>query len=114
MDLSPVTPDAIAITIVYSILILRGVWVGVRQVNQGFHHPEALLNPLFGNRQAIKIFTFHLIIVSLDLFVIGPMAHGYDVVQPPVFETKVRLAGVTSATLTRAAEEGPLFVTATV
>jgi len=77
MDLSPVTPDAIAITIVYSILILWGVWVGVRQVNQGFHHPEALLNPLFGNRQAIKIFTFHLIIVSLDLFVIGPMALHY-------------------------------------
>ena len=77
MDFSPVTPDAIAITIVYTVLILWGVWVGVRQVNQGFHHPEALLNPLFGNRQAIKIFTFHLIVVSLDLFVIGPMALHY-------------------------------------
>lgn len=77
MDFSPVTPDSIAITIVYSILILWGVWVGVRQVHQGFNNPQALLNPLFGNRQAIKIFTFHLIIVSLDLFVIGPMALHY-------------------------------------
>jgi hypothetical protein len=77
MDFSPVTPDSIAITIVYAILILWGVWVGVRQVHQGFNNPEALLNPLFGNRQAIKIFTFHLIIVSLDLFVIGPMALHY-------------------------------------
>ena len=77
MDFSPVTVDSIAITVVYSILILWGVWVGVRQVDQGFKHPEALLNPLFGNRQAIKIFTFHLIVVSLDLFVIGPMALHY-------------------------------------
>ena len=77
MDFSPVTADSIAITIVYSVLILWGVWVGVRQVHQGFNHPEALLNPLFGNRQAIKIFTFHLIVVSSDLFVIGPMALHY-------------------------------------
>jgi hypothetical protein len=77
MDFSPVTPDAIVITIIYSILILWGFWVGVRQVNQGFRHPEQLLNPLFGNRQAIKIFTFHLIVVSLDLFVCGPVALHY-------------------------------------
>jgi hypothetical protein len=77
MDFSPVTADSIAITVVYSVLILWGVWVGVRQVHQGFNHPEALLNPLFGNRQAIKIFTFHLIVVSSDLFVIGPMALHY-------------------------------------
>jgi len=77
MDFSPVAADSIAITVVYSVLILWGVWVGVRQVHQGFNHPEALLNPLFGNRQAIKIFTFHLIVVSSDLFVIGPMALHY-------------------------------------
>ena len=77
MDFSPVTADSIAITIVYSVLILWGVWVGVRQVHQGFNHPEALLNPLFGNRQAIKIFTFHLIVVSSDLFIIGPTALHY-------------------------------------
>jgi hypothetical protein len=74
MNLQPVTAATIAITVVYSTLILWGMWVGVRQVYQGFLHPEQLLNPLFGNRQAIKIFTFHLAIVSLDLFVCGPVS----------------------------------------
>jgi hypothetical protein len=77
MDLSPATPDAIAITLVYSILLLWGMWVGVRQVYQGFRRPQDLLNPLFGNRQAITIFTFHLIVVSLDLFVCGPISLHY-------------------------------------
>jgi hypothetical protein len=77
MNLSPVTPDSIVITILYSILLLWGMWVGVRQVYQGFFKPQDLLNPLFGNRQAIKIFTFHLIVVSLDLFVCGPVSLHY-------------------------------------
>jgi hypothetical protein len=77
MDYSSVTLDAIVITIIYAVLILWGVWVGWQQVNQGFRHPEQLLNPLFGNRQAIQIFTFHLIVVSLDLFVCGPLALHY-------------------------------------
>jgi len=77
MNLSPVTADSIAITVVYTILLLWGMWVGVRQVYQGFFKPETLLNPLFGNRVAIKIFTFHLIVVSLDLFVCGPLALHY-------------------------------------
>jgi hypothetical protein len=77
MDVSPATPDAIAITILYSILLLWGMWVGVRQVYQGFRRPQDLLNPLFGNRQAITIFTFHLIVVSLDLFVCGPISLHY-------------------------------------
>lgn len=77
MDLSPVTPDSIVITIIYAILILWGMSVGVRQVYQGFKAPPELLNPLFGNKQAIKIFTFHLIIVTLDLFVCGPLAVHY-------------------------------------
>lgn len=77
MDLSPATSDAIAITVLYSILLLWGMWVGVRQVYQGFRRPQDLLNPLFGNRQAIKIFTFHLIVVSLDLFVCGPLSLHY-------------------------------------
>ena len=77
MDLSPVTPDSIAITIVYTILLLWGVWVGVRQVYQGFHRPQELLNPLFGNRAANIIFTYHLVIVTVDLFVIGPLALYY-------------------------------------
>jgi len=77
MDLSPVTVDSIVITIVYTILLLWGMWVGVRQVYQGFLRPQSLLNPLFGNRLAIKIFTFHLIVVSLDLFVCGPISLHY-------------------------------------
>jgi hypothetical protein len=77
MNLSPVTADSIVITIVYTILLLWGMWVGVRQVYQGFCRPKELLNPLFGNRQAIKIFTFHLIVVSLDLFVCGPVSLHY-------------------------------------
>jgi hypothetical protein len=74
MNLSPITGDSIVLTAVYSILILWGVWVGVRQVYQGFFRPQELLNPLFGNRQAIEIFTFHLAVVSLDLFVCGPIS----------------------------------------
>jgi hypothetical protein len=74
MNLSPVTSDSVVITITYTILLLWGVWVGVRQVYQGFRRPQDLLNPLFGNRQAIKIFTFHLIVVSLDLFICGPLS----------------------------------------
>jgi hypothetical protein len=74
MNLSPVTTSSIVATILYSTLILWGVWVGVRQVYQGFFRPQELLNPLFGNRQAITIFTFHLVVVSLDLFVCGPVS----------------------------------------
>ena len=77
MNLSPVTADSIVITILYSCLLLWGMWVGVRQVYQGFFKPQELLNPLFGNRQAIKIFTFHLIVVSLDLWVCGPVSLHY-------------------------------------
>ena len=77
MDLSPVTPDSIVITIVYTILLLWGAWVGVRQVYQAFRQPAALLNPLFRNRQAAILFTFHLFVVSLDLVVCGPLALHY-------------------------------------
>ncbi len=77
MNLSPVTASSIVITMLYSILLLWGTFVGVRQVYQGFFRPQDLLNPLFGNRQAIKIFTFHLLIVSLDLYVCGPVSLHY-------------------------------------
>jgi len=77
MNSSPVTADSIVITALYSILLLWGMWVGVRQVYQGFFRPQDLLNPLFGNRQAIKIFTFHLAVVSTDLFVCGPISLHY-------------------------------------
>jgi hypothetical protein len=69
--------DAIVISVIYAILIAWGFWVGIRQIYQGFRKPQTLLNPLFGNRQAIKIFTFHIIIVSLDLFVCGPLSLHY-------------------------------------
>ena len=77
MDTSPITADSITITIVYTILLCWGVFVGVRQVYQGFNKPQQLLNPLFGNRIAITIFTVHLVIVSLDLFVCGPLSLHY-------------------------------------
>ena len=77
MELSSVTTLSIIITILYSMLLLWGVWVGVRQVYQGFRRPQKLLNPLFANRMALIIFTVHLIIVSLDLFVCGPLALHY-------------------------------------
>ena len=77
MELSAVTTVSIIVTILYSTLLLWGVWVGVRQVYQGFRRPQELLNPLFANRTALIIFTVHLIIVSLDLFVCGPLALHY-------------------------------------
>jgi hypothetical protein len=62
------------ITVLYSMLLAGGVFVGVRQVYQGFRKPSELLNPLFGNKIAIRLFTVHLVVVSCDLFVIGPLA----------------------------------------
>ena len=40
----------------------------------GAQRPERLLNPLFANRHALRLFTWHIMVVSLDLFVIGPLA----------------------------------------
>jgi hypothetical protein len=77
MNLSPVTADSVAITIVYTILLAWGFGVGIRQVWQGFRRPDELLNPLFRNRQATWIFTFHLVVVSADLFVCGPLSVQY-------------------------------------
>jgi hypothetical protein len=77
MPESSATPAAIAITVVYVTLLIWGAWVGVRQIYQGFVRPEQLLNPLFRDRQAIKIFTFHIVVVSLDLLVCGPLALHY-------------------------------------
>lgn len=74
MTASPMTADSIVITVIYSTLLLWGMWVGVRQIYQGFFRPQELLNPLFGNRQAITIFTFHIAVVSLDLLVCGPLS----------------------------------------
>jgi hypothetical protein len=62
------------ITIVYSALLAGGFFVGVRQIYQGWFKPAELLNPLFGNKIAIRMFTVHIIVVTCDLFVIGPLA----------------------------------------
>ena len=62
------------ITIVYSALLAGGFFVGARQIYQGFRKPAELLNPLFGNKVAIRMFTVHIIVVTCDLFVIGPLA----------------------------------------
>jgi len=62
------------VSAIYVALLAWGFWVGVRQIIQGRRHPERLLNPLFANRLAINLFTLHIVVVSLDLFVIGPWA----------------------------------------
>jgi hypothetical protein len=62
------------ITIVYSALLAWGFSVGARQIYQGYKRPKELLNPLFGNRVAIHMFTIHIVVVTADLFVIGPWA----------------------------------------
>ena len=62
------------ITIVYSALLAGGFFVGARQIYQGYRKPAELLNPLFSNKVAIRMFTVHIIVVSCDLFVIGPLA----------------------------------------
>jgi hypothetical protein len=80
MDAMLTTPPpqgSVVITVIYTVLLLWGAWVGLRQIYQGFFRPHELLNPLFGNRQAIKIFTFHIIIVSADLLICGPLALQY-------------------------------------
>ena len=68
------TTDSLLITLIYTILIGWGAFVGFRQIYQGFFRPDELLNPLFSDRNAIKIFTFHIVVVSLDLWVCGPWA----------------------------------------
>lgn len=64
----------IVITILYTILLVWGFSVGARQIYQGFKRPGELLNPLFANRIAIRLFTVHIIVVTSDLFLIGPFA----------------------------------------
>jgi hypothetical protein len=65
------------ITIAYSALLAGGFFVGARQIYQGYRAPAELLNPLFGNKIAIRMFTVHIIVVSSDLFVIGPLSLAY-------------------------------------
>lgn len=62
------------ISAIYLVLLGWGAWVGIRQIIQAHRHQDRLLNPLFKNRLAINLFTLHIVVVSLDLFVIGPWA----------------------------------------
>lgn len=82
------------ITIAYSALLAGGVFVGIRQIYQGFRRPNELLNPLFGNKIAIRLFTVHIIVVSCDLFVIGPLSIAH---KSPLFYWGGRCLLVTSA-----------------
>ncbi len=62
------------ITVIYAGLLAWGFSVGARQIYQGLRRPQELLNPLFSNRPAMRLFILHIIVVSADLFVIGPLA----------------------------------------
>jgi hypothetical protein len=69
-----VNAGSLLITIVYSALLAWGFSVGLRQIYQGYRAPSELLNPLFSNRWAIRLFALHIFVVSAVLFVIGPLA----------------------------------------
>src|SRR5437762_7020883 len=75
--LGSVNAGSLLITIVYSALLAWGFSVGLRQIYQGYRAPQELLNPLFANRWAIRLFTLHIFVVSAELFVIGPLALAY-------------------------------------
>jgi hypothetical protein len=65
---------SLLVTIVYSALLAWGFSVGLRQIYQGYRRPQELLNPLFANRWAIRLFALHIFVVSAELFVVGPLA----------------------------------------
>lgn len=64
----------LVITVVYTALLAWGFSVGARQIYQAHRRPQELLNPLFSNRVAMRLFTVHIFVVTADLFVIGPWA----------------------------------------
>src|SRR4051794_3730067 len=64
----------IFVTTMYSALLLWGLVVGVRQIYQGLRQPGKLLNTLFANRIAVLLFSVHVVVVTVDLFVVGPWA----------------------------------------
>src|SRR5260370_2473811 len=75
-------------------LLSAGVFLGVGQLYPAFARPAELLNPLFGNKIAIRLFTVHIIVVSCDLFVIGPLAIAH---KSPLYYWGARCLLVTSA-----------------
>jgi len=74
MAFATVHPASLLVTVLYGGLLAWGFGVGARQIYQGVRRPQELLNPLFANRAAIQLFTLHIIVVSADLFLIGPLA----------------------------------------
>jgi len=72
-----VSAVSLLITIGYAALLAWGVSVGLRQIYQGYRAPQQLLNPLFANRWAIRMFALHIAVVTAMLFVIGPLAIAY-------------------------------------
>ncbi len=67
-------PGSLLVTVIYTGLLAWGFGVGLNQIRLGLRRPEQLLNPLFGNRAAMRLFILHIVVVSADLFVIGPLA----------------------------------------
>lgn len=65
---------SLVITVIYAGLLAWGFGVGLRQIRQATRQPAELLNPLFSNPHALHLFTLHIVVVSADLFVIGPLA----------------------------------------
>ena len=65
---------SLVVTVVYTGLLAWGFFVGVRQIYQGWRRPDQLLNPLFSHPVALRLFAVHIVVVSADLFVVGPWA----------------------------------------
>ncbi|MGB7962039.1 MAG: hypothetical protein WCF12_03635 [Propionicimonas sp.] len=65
---------ALVITLAYAGLLAWGLLIGVRQIVHGYREPDRLLNPLFRHPVALRLFVVHIVVASLDLFVIGPWA----------------------------------------
>jgi len=60
--------------VAYVALLAWGVGVGLQLLWLGYRRPDRLLNPLFANRHALQLFAVHMVVVSADLFLIGPLA----------------------------------------
>ena len=73
-DRTEMSPVSLLITIVYTILLAWGFYVGARLIWDAYRAPDQLLNPLFSNRWAIRIFVLHIVVVTADLFIVGPLA----------------------------------------
>lgn len=64
----------LTVTALYIALLMWGAGVGVRLIWQAKRRPSSLLNPLFANPHALRLYTLHLVVATADLFVIGPLS----------------------------------------